>query len=114
MVARLLTDAGVQDVAPLELPGTAPIVTGEIPPPPGAPTVLLYSHYDVVPAGDASLWTSPAFTPEQRDGAIYGRGASDSKANILVHVGALRAWGGRPRSGSRSSSRARRRSAAAR
>jgi acetylornithine deacetylase/succinyl-diaminopimelate desuccinylase-like protein len=96
MVARLLTDAGVQDVAPLELPGTAPIVTGEIPAPPGAPTVLLYSHYDVVPAGDASLWTSPAFEPEQRDGAIYGRGASDSKANIMVHVGALRAWGGRP------------------
>jgi acetylornithine deacetylase/succinyl-diaminopimelate desuccinylase-like protein len=96
MVARLLTDAGVQDVAPLELPGTAPIVTGEIPAPAGAPTVLLYSHYDVVPAGDASLWTSPAFTPERRDGAIYGRGASDSKANILVHVGALRAWGGRP------------------
>jgi acetylornithine deacetylase/succinyl-diaminopimelate desuccinylase-like protein len=95
-VARLLAGAGVQNVEPLQLPGTAPIVTGEIPAPPGAPTVLLYSHYDVVPAGDESLWSSPPFAAVERDGAIYGRGASDSKANIMVHVGALRAWDGRP------------------
>src|SRR3954452_10281249 len=96
LVAELLSDAGLQNVAPLELPGTAPAVTGEIPAPPGAPTVLLYSHYDVVPAGDESLWTTPAFEPTERDGALYGRGTSDSKANVLMHVGALRAFEGRP------------------
>jgi acetylornithine deacetylase/succinyl-diaminopimelate desuccinylase-like protein len=95
-VAELFRDAGVRDVRPLELPGTAPIVTGEIPAPAGAPTVLLYSHYDVVPAGDESLWASPPFEATERDGAIFGRGTADTKANILVHVGALRAFGGKP------------------
>ncbi|MEH3054371.1 MAG: M20/M25/M40 family metallo-hydrolase, partial [Patulibacter minatonensis] len=92
---ELLRSAGVT-TARLELPGTAPIITGEIPAPPGAPTVLLYSHYDVVGAGDESLWDSPPFEPTERDGAIYGRGSGDTKSNILLHVGALRAWGGRP------------------
>jgi acetylornithine deacetylase/succinyl-diaminopimelate desuccinylase-like protein len=95
-VATLFREAGVENVTPLELPGTAPIVTGEIPPPDGAPTVLLYSHYDVVPAGDESGWDSPPFEATERDGAIFGRGTADTKSNILVHVGALRAWGGRP------------------
>lgn len=95
-VAALFRDAGVQDVRAIELPDTAPVVAGEIPAPPGAPTVLLYSHYDVVAAGDEALWDSPPFTASERDGALYGRGTADTKANILVHVGALRAWDGRP------------------
>ena len=95
-VVELLRDAGVESLASLELPGTAPVITGEIPGPPGSPTVLLYGHYDVVPAGDEALWESPPFEAIERDGAIYGRGAADSKSNILVHVGALRAWGGKP------------------
>jgi acetylornithine deacetylase/succinyl-diaminopimelate desuccinylase-like protein len=92
----LFRDVGVEGLASLELPNTAPILTGEIPAPDGAPTVLLYGHYDVVPAGDEELWQSPPFEASERDGAIYGRGAADSKSNLLVHVGALRAWEGRP------------------
>jgi acetylornithine deacetylase/succinyl-diaminopimelate desuccinylase-like protein len=95
MTSRLFAEAGVA-VGRLDLPGTAPVVTGEIPAPDGAPTVLLYSHYDVVPAGDESLWTSPPFEPAERDGAIFARGVADTKSNILAHVGALRAWDGRP------------------
>ncbi len=95
-VVELLRDAGVGSFTSLELSGTAPVITGEIPGPPGSPTVLLYGHYDVVPAGDEALWESPPFEASERDGAIYGRGAADSKSNILVHVGALRAWGGKP------------------
>ncbi len=95
MTTQLFADAGV-NVGRLDLPDTAPVVTGEIPAPPGAPTVLLYSHYDVVPAGDESQWSSPPFEPTERDGALFGRGAADTKSNIVAHVGALRAWGGRP------------------
>jgi acetylornithine deacetylase/succinyl-diaminopimelate desuccinylase-like protein len=95
-VVSLFRDAGVTMRDPLELPGTAPVVIGEIPAPDGAPTVLLYSHYDVVPVGEESKWESPPFEATERDGAIYGRGAADTKSNILMHVGALRAWDGRP------------------
>jgi acetylornithine deacetylase/succinyl-diaminopimelate desuccinylase-like protein len=95
-IVELLRDAGVQQLGSLDLPDTAPVITGEIPAPEGAPTVLLYGHYDVVPVGDESKWVSPPFEATERDGAIYGRGAADSKSNILAHVGALRAWQGKP------------------
>ena len=72
------------------------MLTGEIPAPDGAPTVLLYGHYDVVGAGDEDKWDTPPFEATERDGAIYGRGTADSKSNVLAHLGALRAWEGKP------------------
>jgi acetylornithine deacetylase/succinyl-diaminopimelate desuccinylase-like protein len=96
LVAGLLREAGVQRVATLSLPDTAPVITGDIPGPDGAPTVLLYAHYDVQPPGDEKLWRTPPFEPTERDGAIYGRGVADDKSNVLVHVGALRAYEGKP------------------
>jgi cysteinylglycine-S-conjugate dipeptidase len=96
MVTQLFRDAGVQNLETIDLPDTAPVVYGEIPAPPGAPTVLMYSHYDVVPAGDESLWNTPPFEPTEIDGAIHGRGAADTKSNIMALVGALRAWDGKP------------------
>ena len=95
-VTELLRDAGVSDVGQLDLPNTFPIITGEIPAPPGAPTVLLYGHYDVVPAGDESKWLTPPFEPTEKNGAIFGRGSSDSKANVMAHIGALRSYRGKP------------------
>lgn len=95
-VAELLRGAGVPKVWTLDLPDTNPIVLGEIPAPEGAPTVLLYSHYDVVPAGDLAEWDTDPFEPVTKDGAIYGRGSADTKSNIVAHVGAIRAWDGRP------------------
>ncbi|AWB84681.1 M20/M25/M40 family metallo-hydrolase [Corynebacterium liangguodongii] len=55
-----------------------------------APTVLLYSHYDVVPANNPEEWTSDPFTLTERDGRWYGRGAADCKGNIAMHLEALR------------------------
>jgi len=95
-VVRLFREAGATIRDPLELPDTAPVLLGEIAAPEGAPTVLLYSHYDVVPVGDEGKWESPPFEATERDGAIYGRGSADTKSNILMHVGAIRTWGGKP------------------
>jgi len=96
LVADLLRDAGVAHLTTLSLPDTAPVLTGEIAAASGAPTVLLYAHYDVQPPGDERLWHTPPFEPVQRDGAIYGRGVADDKANLMMVIGALRAWDGRP------------------
>lgn len=96
LVRELAAEAGVILRDSLRLPDTSPVVWGEIPAPPGAPTVLLYCHYDVVPAGEESDWESPPFIATEREGAIYGRGTADSKSNLMVHLGALRAFGGRP------------------
>lgn len=55
-------------------------------------TLLIYNHYDVVPAEPIEAWTSPPFKPEVREGYLYGRGATDNKGNIVSRVAALKAW----------------------
>ncbi|WP_405186926.1 M20/M25/M40 family metallo-hydrolase [Streptomyces anulatus] len=97
LLVDLLRGAGVERVERLDLPDTAPVVVAEVPPPaPGAPTVLLYGHYDVQPPGDEALWFSPPFEPTPVEGGLRARGIADDKANIIVHLGVLRAFAGRP------------------
>ncbi len=69
-----------------------PIVLGEWRrAPAGAPTVLIYGHYDVQPAEPLELWDSPPFEPALRDGRIYARGATDDKGQLFLQVKALEA-----------------------
>ncbi len=64
--------------------GGNPIAVGELrASDPGAPTILIYGHYDVQSVGDPAAWTTPAFEPDVRGGRIYARGASDDKGNFL-------------------------------
>jgi acetylornithine deacetylase/succinyl-diaminopimelate desuccinylase-like protein len=88
--ADILHDAGLTDVRILE-PGGQPAVFGRIDGPPDAPTVLLYAHHDVQPAADADEWQTPPFSPEIRDGRMYGRGTSDDKCGIAIHAAVIRA-----------------------
>ena len=53
------------------------------------PTVLVYGHYDVVPAAMEDGWHTPPFEPVEKDGKIYARGATDDKGQLFIHVKAL-------------------------
>jgi acetylornithine deacetylase/succinyl-diaminopimelate desuccinylase-like protein len=58
---------------------------------PAAPTVLLYGHYDVQPAGAGEGWVTPPFEPTVRDGRLYARGAGDNKGQHFAQLLALEA-----------------------
>jgi acetylornithine deacetylase/succinyl-diaminopimelate desuccinylase-like protein len=59
---------------------------------PGAPTLLVYGHYDVQPPDPLELWETPPFEPTVRDGCIHARGASDDKSPLWIAVSAIEAW----------------------
>ena len=61
-----------------------PVVAGEWLGAPGAPTVLVYGHYDVQPTGALEEWRTPPFELTVADGKAFGRGATDDKGPILV------------------------------
>ncbi|MDT0424354.1 MULTISPECIES: dipeptidase [Streptomyces] len=90
-VADALRAEGFGDVALLDTPDGTQSVYGRLAGPEGAPTVLLYAHYDVQPPLDEEAWRTPPFELTERDGRWYGRGAADCKGGVLMHLLALRA-----------------------
>src|SRR5699024_2586996 len=89
-VSSALQDAGLKVEEHVTEDGSVTLL-GERAGKEGAKTVLLYSHYDIVPAGDLNKWDSDPFTLTERDGRWYARGAADGKGNVVLHLAALRA-----------------------
>jgi acetylornithine deacetylase/succinyl-diaminopimelate desuccinylase-like protein len=89
LAARLGT-AGVPDVRIMATDGN-PVVYGEWPARTGAPTILLYGHYDVQPVDPVALWHTPPFEPAVREGRLVARGASDDKGSLFIPLAALEA-----------------------
>ena len=69
-----------------------PLVFAQSPQVAGAPTALVYGHYDVQPADPLEKWTTPPFEPTRRDGNLYARGATDNKGQVLSHIKSAEAW----------------------
>ncbi len=95
-VRDAFTAAGIPSMELIETADGSTAVIGHRPARPGRPTVLLYSHYDIQPAGERSAWSSDPFTLTERGGRWYGRGAADCKGNVIMHLTALRALGAEP------------------
>ncbi len=75
---------------------THPVVWGVGPNVPGAPTLLIYGHYDVQPPDPLGEWTTPPFEPTVRDGRLYARGAADDKGQVFCLLKAIEAAGRPP------------------
>ena len=89
-VAEELRGLGAHDIQFLGS-DTHPVVWAQGPLVPGAPTLLIYGHYDVQPPDPLAEWTTPPFEPTQRDGRIYARGAADDKGQVFCLLQAIAA-----------------------
>jgi acetylornithine deacetylase/succinyl-diaminopimelate desuccinylase-like protein len=86
-VAAKLSAAGPFTVRTMPTPGGgASVVYAEWLGAPGAPTALIYGHYDVQPEDPVEKWRSPPFRPTLREGRLYARGVSDDKGPLLIPI----------------------------
>lgn len=85
---QLLLEAGADEAMVMPSEGH-PLVYAEKRVSPDAPTVLVYAHYDVMPAEPLELWKNSPFEPEIRDGHIWARGADDDKGQSMIQVKAF-------------------------
>ncbi len=90
-VATHLRGAGLVDVKVHETAGN-PVVVGHGKPVPGAPTVLIYGHYDVQPAEPLELWKTLPFEPTVKGSKIFCRGSADDKGQLFIYLKVIEAF----------------------
>ena len=90
-LAGQLATIGAENVQ-VEETGGHPIVTGDwLHAPEGAPTAIVYGHYDVQPVDPLDLWESPPFAPIVKGDRVQARGSADDKGQIMIHLPAVEA-----------------------
>ncbi|SHH38603.1 M20 family metallo-hydrolase [Thermosipho atlanticus] len=57
----------------------------------GKRTIWIITHMDKVPAGDLKLWKNDPFTPVEKDGKIFGRGAEDNGSSLIASLYGVKA-----------------------
>jgi acetylornithine deacetylase/succinyl-diaminopimelate desuccinylase-like protein len=88
--AEHLRQIGVEHVKLLDT-GGHPVVYGDLLKKPGAPTVLIYGHYDVQPVDPIELWETPPFDATVKGDYIFARGVSDMKGQVMATLNAVEA-----------------------
>ena len=91
-LAERLTTAGLENVRVIATARHPLVYADWLHAGPGAPTVLIYGHYDVQPVDPLALWETPPFEPQVRDDYVYARGAADDKGQLYIHVKAVEAY----------------------
>ncbi|WP_270238495.1 dipeptidase [Rothia kristinae] len=94
-VAELARQAGLEQVEILTAARPdgsqgMPAVVASRPAAPGYPTVMLYAHHDVQPVSDPQQWNTEPFVATPVGDRLYGRGAADDKAGVMVHLASVR------------------------
>jgi len=91
-LAAHLTSLGLDSARVMETAGHPVVYAEWLGAGPDKRTVLIYGHYDVVPAVMEDGWDTPPFEPVVKDGKIYARGATDDKGQLFIHIKALEAY----------------------
>ena len=90
-VAGRMGQAGLENIRINPTEGH-PVVTCDWLHAEGAPTILVYGHYDVQPPDPLEKWKSPPFKPQIRDNRLYARGVSDDKGPMLIPIKTAEAY----------------------
>ncbi len=90
-VADQMTAAGLQNVRTIAT-ARHPVVYGQWLGAAGAPTILVYGHYDVQPPDPLDKWESKPFEPTVRNGRLYARGVSDDKGPMFIAIKVAQAF----------------------
>lgn len=90
--ARWVADRLAWAGARLEPTAGNPVVRADWLGAPGAPTVLVYGHYDVQPEGPVEEWSGPPFELTRDGDVVRGRGVTDDKGPVFIVLAMARAF----------------------